>query len=129
MNENGMLTKNFWDYAKNLNKVSSLENAFLDWITTNKLNTEYAKKAWNLVNEEVKTAFDFKNPGNAGSAGTSIKNNPDLPIGGPSTDSTGASNTASGAEEILPPPTASKPLVGGNTKERTGILDILKEGD
>lgn len=59
------LTEHFWTYTKNNMKVASLEDAFTDWVNDHNLDIDVAKKAWDTINLEVKTAL-----GDAGSPGS-----------------------------------------------------------
>ena len=50
----------FWDYAKNLNKVASVEDVFEDWIGKTGLSLEVAGKVWDNVRLDIGESFGLK---------------------------------------------------------------------
>lgn len=51
------MPQTFWDYAKNLNKVASLEDVFSDWATKNRFDVKTAQKEWESINSDIRTIF------------------------------------------------------------------------
>jgi len=47
----------FWDFAKNTNKIASLEDVFSDWATKKKLSLDEARKEWSTINSDIRTIF------------------------------------------------------------------------
>ena len=50
----------FWDYAKNLNKVASVEDTFEEWIGKTGLSLEIAGKVWDNVRLDIIERFGVK---------------------------------------------------------------------
>lgn len=51
------MPKTFWDYAKDCNKIASLEEVFSDWVNTNKFSFNDAKKEWDTIHTDIRTIF------------------------------------------------------------------------
>ena len=58
----GDMSATFWDFAKNINKVASLEEVFSEWINRNNISFENAKKEWELINIDIRNIFAANNP-------------------------------------------------------------------
>ncbi|HRZ18496.1 MAG TPA: hypothetical protein P5136_00325 [Methanofastidiosum sp.] len=52
--------KSFWEFAQNLNRIATLENAFEDWCNKEKLDLHTAGGVWTTLNSEIKEGFDKK---------------------------------------------------------------------
>jgi hypothetical protein len=50
----------FWDYAKNMNKTATLENAFEEWINKESVSLGQANDIWNKVSIDINRLFEDK---------------------------------------------------------------------
>ena len=53
-------TNLFWEHAKNLNKVASVENTFEEWIGKTGLSLKVAGKIWDNVRLDISESFGLK---------------------------------------------------------------------
>jgi len=51
------MSETFWDFAKNTNKIASLDDVFSDWATKGKLTLKEAKEAWESINNDIRMVF------------------------------------------------------------------------
>ena len=56
------VSQSFWNYAKNTNKVASLEDAFVSWANINLKDLESVKIAWDIVNNDLRTIYAMGEP-------------------------------------------------------------------
>ena len=56
------VSQSFWNYAKNINKVASLEDAFVSWANNNLKDIESVKNAWDAINNDLRTIFAMGEP-------------------------------------------------------------------
>ena len=49
--------KKFWDFVKDTNKVTTLEEAFVEWTKHSNLDLNSAKVAWENINLDLKDIF------------------------------------------------------------------------
>ena len=56
------VSQSFWNYAKNINKVASLEDAFVSWANNNLKDIESVKNAWDAINHDLRTIFAMGEP-------------------------------------------------------------------
>ena len=48
---------NFWDYAKNMNKIATIENAFEEWANKQSISLGQASAVWSKISNDISNLF------------------------------------------------------------------------
>ena len=112
------ITKYFWDYAKNINKIATLESTFIEWANDYSIDFDTAKIAWDLINKDVKIAFTPDTSLNGSGTGINNSESADVtPLQGADINS-----NVNSIPMGFPPNNPSK-----DEPKQKGLLELLEE--